>query len=92
MIDFVNKYGAGSNGVGTPINRKNMMGVQGFENKNIEFEENGSIREQGEGGLLTTTFNGTQITEKFEGNSGNIIIKIITFKSDGTIEEVITGQ
>ena len=90
MIDFLNKYGAGGNGVGTPINRKNMMGVQGFEDLTTSFLEDGSIEERSETGKLVITFiSDTQINETFYGNSGNNIVKIITINPDGSIKEIV---
>lgn len=93
MIDFLNKYGQGGQGVGTPINRKNMMGVQGFEALTTSFLDDGSIVEHGETGELVTTFiSDTQINETFYGNSGNTIVKITTIQADGSIKEEITGK
>lgn len=75
---------------GTPINRENMMAMQGFIASNTVFNANGSITEtNNKGETLTTTFNenGT-ITETFVGEK--TITKTTTFNNDGSIKEVIS--
>lgn len=86
MIEFVDKT-SGQNG--TPLNRKNMMALQGFFENTLSFNDDGTITEvNGDGSRLTTTFNddGT-ITEKFEGEK--TITKTTTFNADGSITEVV---
>lgn len=75
---------------GTPINRKNMMSIQGFVNQTTTFNlDNGKIIQiNSDGQQLTTIFNddGT-ITETFVGEK--TITKTTTFNSDGSIKEVL---
>lgn len=76
--------------LGTPINRDNLMGLQGFGAKTVKFNANGSITEtNAKGQTLTTVFNadGT-ITETFVGEK--TLVKTTRFNSDGTISEVIS--
>lgn len=76
--------------VGTPINRANLMAMQGFVATTITFNANGSITEKNANNeTLTTTFNADgSITEKFVGTK--TITKTTKFNSDGTISEVIS--
>ena len=87
MIDFIDKTSYQS---GTPINRYNLMAMQGFVARSTVFNSDGSITETNEKGqTLTTTFNDDgSITEQFVGEK--TITKTITFNSDGTITEVIS--
>ena len=75
---------------GTPINRKNMMSLQGFTNQNTTFANDGSIIQiNSDGQILTTTFNADgSITETFVGEK--TITKRTTFGADGSISEVIS--
>lgn len=87
MVDFIDKT---SEQNGTPINRENLMAMQGFIATNTVFNVDGSITDtNGKGETLTTVFNadGT-ITETFVGEK--TIIKTTTFNSDGSISEVIS--
>lgn len=90
MIDFVDKT---SEQNGTPINRENLMAMQGFIANNTVFNNDGSITEtNGKGEVLTTVFNddGT-ITETFVGVVGEkTITKITTFNADGSVSEVVS--
>lgn len=86
MIEFIDKT---VEGIGTKINRKNLMAIQGFIGNNITFNEDGSVVEvNSEGQTKTTTFNadGT-ITETFVGEK--TIVKNINFNNDGSITEVV---
>lgn len=75
--------------VGTPINRANLMAIQGFIAKTTVFNSDGSITEtNSKGEKLTTRFNTDgSITETFVGEK--TITKTTTFNSDGSITEVI---
>lgn len=86
MIEFIDKS---SERAGTPLNRKNMMALQGFEANTLTFNADGTITEtNGDGHTLTTTFNADgSITEKFEGEK--VITKTTKFNADGSITEVI---
>lgn len=86
MIEFIDKT---SQSAGTPLNRKSMMALQGFQGNTITFNKNGTITEVNEdGGVVTTTFNddGT-ITEVFSGEK--TITKTTKFNEDGSITEEI---
>lgn len=86
MIEFIDKT---SEQEGTPLNRKNIMALQGFFANTLTFNADGTIIEtNGDGGVLTTIFNEDgSITERFEGEK--IITKITTFNADGSIMEVV---
>lgn len=86
MKDFIDKTSEQS---GTPINRENMMAIQGFEAQTTVFNQDGSITEtNADGHVKTTVFNsdGT-ILETFVGQK--TISKRTTFNSDGSISEEI---
>lgn len=86
MIEFIDKT---SSVAGTPINRANLMAMQGFIARTTVFNADGSITEtNGNGETLTTRFNDDgSITETFVGKK--TLVKTITFGADGTITEVI---
>ena len=86
MIEFIDKS---SIDAGTPLNRKTMMAVQGFDAIETVFRADGSIVEtNGQGHKKTTTFNADgSITEAFVGEKQ--ITKTTTFLSNGTVKEVI---
>lgn len=74
---------------GTPINRANMMAIQGFIGNDISFDDGNIIETNVNGETMTTTFNDDgSITEKFVGNK--TIIKTTIFNEDGSISEVIS--
>ena len=87
MIEFIDKTSTVS---GTPINRANLMAIQGFIAKTTVFNADGSITEtNGNGETLTTTFNTDgSITETFVGSK--TITKTTTFNTDGTISVQIS--
>lgn len=76
--------------VGTPINRANLMALQGFVGKTIVFKSDGSIVEtNSDGHKLTTVFNADgSITETFVGKK--TIVKTTKFGADGTVTETIS--
>ena len=87
MIEFIDKTTSQS---GTPINRSNLMAIQGFVAKTTTFNSDGSIVEtNSKGETLTIKFNtnGT-ITETFVGQK--TIVKTTTFNSNGSISETIS--
>ena len=87
MIDFVDKT---SEQNGTPINRENLMAIQGFVAQNTTFNSDGSITQTNSAGhTMKTKFNndGT-ITEEFNGEKK--ITKTTKFNADGSISEVIS--
>lgn len=75
---------------GTPINRKNLMAIQGFITQNTTLNADGSIVQvNSDGQRLTTTFNDDgSITETFVGEK--TITKTTSFGLDGGITEVIS--
>ena len=87
MIDFIDKTTEQN---GTPINRENLMAMQGFIAKTTVFNNDGSITETNEDGhKLTTVFNSdNSITETFTGEK--TITKTTNFNDDGSISEVIS--
>jgi hypothetical protein len=87
MIDFIDKTTSQS---GTPINRTNLMAIQGFIAKTTVFKTDGSIVEtNSKGETLTTVFNNDgSITETFKGTK--TIVKTTTFGADGTVTETIS--
>lgn len=87
MIEFIDKS---SENNGTPINRENMMGVQGFANIKTVFYNDGRITETDmlTGYVKTTLTNADgSITEIFEGEK--TISKTTSFLSDGSVMEVV---
>lgn len=86
MIEFVDKTASRS---GTPINRANLMAMQGFGAKTTVFKPDGSIVETNAAGhTLTTVFNTDgSITETFVGEY--TLVKTTIFNEDGSISEVI---
>lgn len=87
MIEFIDKT---SEQNGTPVNRENLMAMQGFIATNTVFKTDGSIVEtNSKGETLTTIFNADgSITETFVGEK--TITKTTTFNNDGSISEVIS--
>lgn len=87
MKEFIDKT---TSGAGTPLNRANLMAMQGFMAKTTVFNTDGSIVETGANNeKLTTTFNSNgTITEKLVGTK--TITKTTTFNADGSITEVIS--
>ena len=84
MIEFVDKT---LTQVGTPINRANLMAMQGFIGNTITFED-GKIIETNASGKLTIVFNSDgSITEMFQGSKN--ATKTTTFNSDGSISEAV---
>lgn len=86
MIDFIDKT---TEQPGTPINRDNLMAIQGFQAQTTVFNADGSIVQTNSANqTLTTVFNSDgSITETFVGDK--TISKKTTFNSDGSISEMI---
>lgn len=87
MIDFIDKTTEQS---GTPLNRANMMAIQGFQASTTVFNSDGSITEtNADGDTLTITFlsNGN-IVEKFVGEK--TITLTTSFNNDGSITGVLS--
>lgn len=86
MIDFIDKT---SEQNGTPINRDNMMAIQGFIGMTTEKQSDGSILQTNANGhtLVTKKNIDGSITQTFTGEK--VITKTIK-KEDGKIVEVIS--
>ena len=83
MIEFIDKT---SEQNGTPINRENMMAVQGFENNNVDIVENGN------GSYTITEVNNdnhTLTVNTVDNEDGSITI-IETFSGEKTITKTTT--
>ena len=83
MIDFIDKT---SEQNGTPINRENLMAIQGMENSNIDIVENE------DGSITVTEVNGdnhTLTVNMVENNDGSTTI-VETFVGDKTITKTTT--
>ena len=87
MIEFIDKTTTQN---GTPINRANLMAIQGFVAKTTVFNADGSITEtNGKNETLRTVFNTDgSITETFTGSK--TIVKTTTFNTDGSITEGVS--
>ena len=87
MIEFIDETAEKQ---GTPLNRANMMAMQGFISVNTVFGEDGTITEtNSKGHTLTTVFNAdSSITETFVGEK--TITKTTYFDNNGNIREVIS--
>lgn len=87
MIEFIDKT---TEQGGTPVNRANLMAMQGFIANDTVFNADGSITEtNSKGEVLTTVFNDDgSITETFVGEK--TITKTTRFNEDGSIAEVIS--
>jgi hypothetical protein len=87
MKDFIDKTPDKS---GTPLNRANLMAMQGFIAKTIIFNDNSVVETNALGETKTTVFNSdNSITETFEGKK--TITKTTYFGDDGTITEEVIG-
>lgn len=85
MVEFIDET---SEREGTPINRANLMALQGFVGMTTEKLPNGDILQTNSAGqTLLTHKEGGVITQTFTGEK--VITKTIT-KSDGKIVEVIS--
>lgn len=84
MIEFIDKT---SDANGTPINRANMMAIQGFVGMTTEKKDGGILQTNSNGDTLFTVKNDDgSITQTFTGEK--IITKKIT-KEDDKIVEVL---
>ena len=86
MVEFIDKTPEAN---GTPINRENMMKIQGFEDGTTVFNSDGSITTTyADGSVYKVIFNADgSITETFMGEK--TITKTITFNGNN-IEEVVS--
>lgn len=88
MKEFIDKTSTQN---GTPINRKNLMAVQGFGDKTTVFNSDGSITvTNSDREVLTIKFNSDgSITETLVGEK--TLVKTTKFNLDGSINESIGG-
>ena len=87
MKEFIDKTSENS---GTPINRANLMAIQGFIGLTVSYGDNGEIIETNSNGETLTTVKNQDgsYTQPFVGEK--TITKTTTFNADGTITEVIS--
>lgn len=86
MKEFIDKTDQQN---GTPINRANLMAIQGFQSQTYSFVGNSVIETNSNGETLTTVFNNDgSITQTFSGEK--TITKTTTFNADGSISEVLS--
>ena len=86
MVEFIDKTADRS---GTPLNRANIMAIQGFEALETTFNNNTIIQTNAKGETLTTIFNNDgSIVETFQGEK--TIVKTTIFNANGSISEVIS--
>ena len=79
MIDFIDKT---TEQAGTPINRENLMGIQGYQNEDVNFGDT-ITKTNSKGETETITFSGNQIIKTFVGVGGKTITQTITFANNG---------
>jgi hypothetical protein len=82
MVDFKDKT---SEENGTPLNRKNLMGVQGYVNETVSFG-NQITKTNADGQTETSTFEEGKIIKTFVGEK--TITQTITFSENGYIKEL----
>ena len=82
MIDFIDKT---SEQNGTPINRENLMAVQGYQGENVTFGDT-ITKTNDKGEVETITFSGDKIFKKFIGEK--TITQTITFTNNGYKKEL----
>lgn len=86
MVEFIDKTADKS---GTPLNRANIMAIQGFEAIETTFSDNMIFETNSKGHTLKTEFNPDgSITETFVGEK--TIVKTTIFEANGKIREVIS--
>ena len=66
---------------GTPINRENLIGIQGYQNENVNFGNNNITKTNSKGQTETMTFSENQIIKTFVGEK--TITQTITFNENG---------
>lgn len=82
MIDFNDKT---SEENGTPLNRKNLMGMQGYVNETVSFG-NQIVKTNADGQTETITFDDNKIIKTFAGEK--TITQTITFSGNGYVKEL----
>lgn len=82
MVDFKDRT---SEENGTPLNRKNLMGVQGYINETVSFG-NQIVKTNADGQTETIVFDDNKITKTFVGEK--TITQTITFSGNGYVKEL----
>lgn len=85
MVNFVDKT---SGRPGTPINRSNMMAVQGFENGVATYSKGKRIVQFASGDTLTTYLQGESVVNTLVGEK--TITKTTIITDAGNVEEVLS--
>ena len=85
MIEFIDKT---SEKNGTPINRDNMMAIQGFIGMTTEKKDGGILQTNADGHTLFTIKNNDgSITQTFTGEK--VIMKTITKQGNKIVEAIL---
>lgn len=82
MIDWIDKT---PETAGTPANRKNLMGMQGYQKETVTFGDT-ITKVNGDGQTETITFQDDKIIKKFVGDK--TITQTITFTKTGYTKEL----
>ena len=83
MIEFIDKTSEQS---GTPINRENLMAIQGYVAEAVVFGENNITKTNCKGEKETITFSENKIIKNFVGEK--TISQTITFTQTGYKKEL----
>lgn len=83
MIDFIDKT---SEQNGTPINRQNLMAIQGYQGETVTFNDNNIIKSNNKNEIETITFEDNKIIKKFVGEK--TITQTIIFSENGYKKEL----
>lgn len=92
MVNFIDKT---SDYSGTPLNRSTMMAIQGFERREIIFNEDGTIKEEyADGSYKIISFSEDTIRETYYAKNaeGEYVVsmrKIIGLTENNKIMEII---
>ena len=82
VIDFIDKT---SEQDGTPLNRENLMGIQGYQKETVVFGDT-IIKTNDKDETETITFTENQIIKQFVGKKN--ITQTITFTENGYTKEL----
>lgn len=75
---------------GTPLNRLNLMAMQGFGDTITTFNANGTITETfSDSSQKVTEFTAGGVVETYTAGA-QVLVKTTTFNADGSISEVIS--
>lgn len=85
MKEFIDKTTEKS---GTPINRANMMAIQGFLPSTVTYANGIRTITYSNGETLKTQLSGSSVIETFKGEK--TITKTTSIMADGSIKEVVS--